>query len=315
VTVLATCTAEEKLPEEKLPEAAGPQDASYPSGASWNAQYAQWAAQQQQQQQGMMGGNNIMRMGLEQQQQMMLQGMGGPGGAGGGAHGGPGALNGGGAGFPDQQAPLHMQMQHGGMLPFMMNPQAMMMMSPGMQMMMPGGGMGMQNGMLGAMGQGMQGMPPDTAAMLGMAGFPGGGMVMDPNAATTSAARGGRKAGGGKAGQKTHTTTVERMEKHKMLERKRRERTKDLVAELQALLPGADVNGDNLTMNTVLEEAIGHFKVILWENGERQNKRPCTCGGPGTVGAPMPPRPPKTGDGSVLNASATVVAASEEVPE
>ena len=264
-----------------------------------------------------------MRMGLEQQQQMMLQSMGGPGGAG-VAPGGPGALNGGGHIFPDQQAQLHMQMQHGGMLPFMMNPQAMMMMSPGMQMMMPGGGMGMQNGMLGAMGQGMQGMPPDTAAMLGMAGFPGGGMVMDPNAATTSAARGGRKAGGGKAGQKTHTTTVERMEKHKMLERKRRERTKDLVAELQALLPGADVNGDNLTMNTVLEEAIGHFKVILWENGERQNKRPCTCGGPGTVGAPMPPRPPKTGvtgvtgltgDGSVLNASATVVAASEEVPE
>ncbi|KAJ1495183.1 hypothetical protein T484DRAFT_1763118, partial [Baffinella frigidus] len=56
------------------------------------------------------------------------------------------------------------------------------------------------------------------------------------------------------------------MEKHKIVERKRREKTKELMTELQALtpssalIPSVENVQDSLTMNTVLEEAIVHLK-------------------------------------------------------
>lgn len=165
------------------------------------------------------------------------------------------------AGFSPQQ-----QMQQRGMLPYMMTPQGMMMMAPGMPMMT-----GAQSNM--------------AAALLGMGGA-AMGMMGDSGGQV-----GGARQRAARPAKKALTTTVERMEKHKLLERKRRERTKDLISELQALVPGSESGGDTLTMNTVLEEAISHLKVVAWEREER-GKRPCSCGGPGGVQInPMPPRP------------------------
>mmetsp|Transcript_68089 Transcript_68089/g.161458 ORF Transcript_68089/g.161458 Transcript_68089/m.161458 type:complete len:254 (+) Transcript_68089:110-871(+) len=49
----------------------------------------------------------------------------------------------------------------------------------------------------------------------------------------------------------------DRKEKHKVVEQKRREKTKELLADLQDLLPNTeDANSTNLTMNTVLQCAI-----------------------------------------------------------
>lgn len=49
----------------------------------------------------------------------------------------------------------------------------------------------------------------------------------------------------------------DRKEKHKFVEQKRREKTKDLLSELQNLLPNTDDSSKaNLTMNTVLQCAI-----------------------------------------------------------
>jgi hypothetical protein len=80
------------------------------------------------------------------------------------------------------------------------------------------------------------------------------------------------------------------MEKHKLLERKRRERTKELMTELQSLVPMQQEAGDNPTMNMILEEAIEYLKTQQWEAAARA-KHPCTCGAPGVGNNPMPSRP------------------------
>jgi hypothetical protein len=64
-----------------------------------------------------------------------------------------------------------------------------------------------------------------------------------------------------KAPKRSLAATIERMEKHKFLERKRREKTKQLVSELQGLIPSVETVPEGLTMNTVLEEAIEHLKA------------------------------------------------------
>jgi tetratricopeptide (TPR) repeat protein len=66
--------------------------------------------------------------------------------------------------------------------------------------------------------------------------------------------------GGKKASKRSLTATIERMEKHKIVERKRREKTRELMTELQALIPSVENVQDSLTMNAVLEEAIQHLK-------------------------------------------------------
>jgi len=63
-----------------------------------------------------------------------------------------------------------------------------------------------------------------------------------------------------KASKRSLAATIERMEKHKIVERKRREKTKELMTELQGLIPSVESVQDSLTMNTVLEEAIVHLK-------------------------------------------------------
>uniref|UniRef100_A0A7S0E1M9 BHLH domain-containing protein n=1 Tax=Hanusia phi TaxID=3032 RepID=A0A7S0E1M9_9CRYP len=63
-----------------------------------------------------------------------------------------------------------------------------------------------------------------------------------------------------KAPKRSLAATIERMEKHKILERKRREKTKELMSELQTLIPSVESVQESLTMNTVLEEAIEHLK-------------------------------------------------------
>lgn len=54
-----------------------------------------------------------------------------------------------------------------------------------------------------------------------------------------------------KAPKRSLTTTMERMERHKILERKRREKTKDLMCELRNMIPGMEDDNDTLTMNKV----------------------------------------------------------------
>lgn len=63
-----------------------------------------------------------------------------------------------------------------------------------------------------------------------------------------------RKSGGGGGGD---DDLGDRKEKHKVVEQKRREKTKELLTELQDLLPNTDESTSaNLTMNTVLQCAI-----------------------------------------------------------
>jgi len=63
-----------------------------------------------------------------------------------------------------------------------------------------------------------------------------------------------RKSGGGGGGEED---LGDRKEKHKVVEQKRREKTKELLTELQDLLPNTDdSSSSNLTMNTVLQCAI-----------------------------------------------------------
>ena len=66
-------------------------------------------------------------------------------------------------------------------------------------------------------------------------------------------ARLSNSAGGG--GDEQH-----RKEKHKAVEQKRREKTKELLSTLQDLLPNLDeTNSSALTMNTVLQSAIDYL--------------------------------------------------------
>lgn len=90
---------------------------------------------------------------------------------------------------------------------------------------------------------------------------------------------------GRKAPKRSLAATIERMEKHKILERKRREKTKELMAELQKLIPTEQEMGDSPTMNTVLEEAIEHLKNMAAEAQQRA-KHACTCGAPGVGSNP-----------------------------
>eukprot|EP00802_Teleaulax_amphioxeia_P005525 Tamp_05529.p1 GENE.Tamp_05529~~Tamp_05529.p1 ORF type:complete len:935 (-),score=201.39 Tamp_05529:142-2685(-) len=71
-----------------------------------------------------------------------------------------------------------------------------------------------------------------------------------------------------KAPKRSLAATIERMEKHKILERKRREKTKGLVSELQGLIPSFETVPEGLTMNTVLEEAIEHLKAQHAKNAD-----------------------------------------------
>ena len=60
-----------------------------------------------------------------------------------------------------------------------------------------------------------------------------------------------------KRARKSGSDGPDRKEKHKVVEQKRREKTKELLADLQELLPNTDdAGGANLTMNAVLQCAI-----------------------------------------------------------
>mmetsp|Transcript_21908 Transcript_21908/g.51765 ORF Transcript_21908/g.51765 Transcript_21908/m.51765 type:complete len:167 (-) Transcript_21908:1-501(-) len=75
-----------------------------------------------------------------------------------------------------------------------------------------------------------------------------------------------RKSGGGDA--------PDRKEKHKVVEQKRREKTKELLADLQDLLPNTeDSSTSNLTMNTVLQCAID-FLTARQANGAENDNGP-----------------------------------------
>jgi len=128
-----------------------------------------------------------------------------------------------------------------------------------------------------------QGMIGGPGGVPDFRGVPGGGEGEGP------APRG--EAKGRKAPKRSLAATIERMEKHKILERKRREKTKELMSELQGLIPTEQGDmGDSPTMNTVLEEAIEHLKNIAWE-AQHRAKHPCSCGAPGVGSNPMPQRP------------------------
>lgn len=61
----------------------------------------------------------------------------------------------------------------------------------------------------------------------------------------------------------------DRKEKHKVVEQKRREKTKELLAELQDLLPNTDDSkSSNLTMNTVLQCAIDFLTSRAADGGQ-----------------------------------------------
>uniref|UniRef100_A0A7S0E253 BHLH domain-containing protein n=1 Tax=Hanusia phi TaxID=3032 RepID=A0A7S0E253_9CRYP len=63
----------------------------------------------------------------------------------------------------------------------------------------------------------------------------------------------------------------DRKEKHKVVEQKRREKTKELLADLQDLLPNTeDAGATNLTMNTVLQCAID-FLTQRQANGDSKD--------------------------------------------
>jgi len=175
---------------------------------------------------------------------------------------------------------------------------------------------------IGAMVSGMMGGAPHMQGgginqMAGMGGFaPVGaaGAFAPPNlhgnhkrsAADFAQGQNG-EAGDGKsrkAPKRSLAATIERMEKHKILERKRRERTKELVAELMVLVPGIECIGDSPTMNSVLGEAIHYLKESQWE-AEQRLKHPCTCGAPGVGSNPMPPRPRDADDRDAASSSAT----------
>ena len=82
-----------------------------------------------------------------------------------------------------------------------------------------------------------------------------------PGASQDADGGGGDEKPAKKAPKRSQAATIERMEKHKILERKRREKTKELVSELQGLIPSVETVPEGLTMNTVLEEAIEHLKA------------------------------------------------------
>eukprot|EP00291_Cryptomonas_curvata_P026156 CAMPEP_0172172906 /NCGR_PEP_ID=MMETSP1050-20130122/12720_1 /TAXON_ID=233186 /ORGANISM="Cryptomonas curvata, Strain CCAP979/52" /LENGTH=263 /DNA_ID=CAMNT_0012844525 /DNA_START=87 /DNA_END=875 /DNA_ORIENTATION=+ len=64
----------------------------------------------------------------------------------------------------------------------------------------------------------------------------------------------------------------DRKEKHKVVEQKRREKTKELLAELQDLLPNTeDSSTTNLTMNTVLQCAIDFLTARAANGGGDQD--------------------------------------------
>ena len=77
-----------------------------------------------------------------------------------------------------------------------------------------------------------------------------------------------------KVPKRSLAATIERMEKHKILERKRREKTKELVSELQGLIPSVEMVPEGLTMNTVLEEAIEHLKAQHAKPGDAEQPPP-----------------------------------------
>mmetsp|Transcript_17610 Transcript_17610/g.34483 ORF Transcript_17610/g.34483 Transcript_17610/m.34483 type:complete len:307 (-) Transcript_17610:186-1106(-) len=154
----------------------------------------------------------------------------------------------------------------------------------------------MVSGMMGGMphmhGGGMNQMGPmgGFAPMMGAtAAFAPPGQANAKRAGDFPHGQDGGDTKGRKAPKRSLAATVERMEKHKILERRRRERTKELVAELMSLVPGIECIGDSPTMNSVLEEAIVYLKDAQWE-GEQRSKHPCTCGAPGVGSNPMPQR-------------------------
>mmetsp|Transcript_20717 Transcript_20717/g.47820 ORF Transcript_20717/g.47820 Transcript_20717/m.47820 type:complete len:318 (-) Transcript_20717:305-1258(-) len=178
---------------------------------------------------------------------------------------------------------------------------------------------------IGAMVSGMMGGMPHMQGGMnqipGMGGFapvgasgafaPPQGLNKRPAGFDQGQGAGAGDAKGRKAPKRSLAATIERMEKHKILERKRRERTKELVAELMGLVPGTECLGDSPTMNAVLEEAIQYLKDSQWES-EQRIKHPCTCGAPGVGSNPMPARPCDEADrsssgtgGGVSNASNT----------
>lgn len=90
----------------------------------------------------------------------------------------------------------------------------------------PQAGMGAMPGMIPT----MPGMPMQQ----GMGGHGGGGQEAASQKMGASDMRGvdGESAKGRKVPKRSAAATVERMEKHKILERRRRERTKELIAQL-----------------------------------------------------------------------------------
>jgi hypothetical protein len=152
------------------------------------------------------------------------------------------------------------------------------------------GGMPMPADSLGRGGMSMGGLPhmgrhfhPQGMLQGGLPDF--AGMIPKADDVGVLSEQKGRKVP-----KRSLAATIERMEKHKLLERKRRERTKELMTELQSLVPMQQEAGDNPTMNMILEEAIEYLKTQQWEAAARA-KHPCTCGAPGVGNNPMPPRP------------------------
>eukprot|EP00292_Cryptomonas_paramecium_P009615 CAMPEP_0113692462 /NCGR_PEP_ID=MMETSP0038_2-20120614/19094_1 /TAXON_ID=2898 /ORGANISM="Cryptomonas paramecium" /LENGTH=245 /DNA_ID=CAMNT_0000614369 /DNA_START=210 /DNA_END=943 /DNA_ORIENTATION=+ /assembly_acc=CAM_ASM_000170 len=73
----------------------------------------------------------------------------------------------------------------------------------------------------------------------------------------------------------------DRKEKHKVVEQKRREKTKELLAELQDLLPSSEEMGaSNFTMNTVLQHAIDFLTARAGRSDEQSlTQQAQTAGG------------------------------------